>query len=390
MSTGRSVLLSALLLVASASAQDGGPGGPSASTALYVRTDTDKTTVVTPRLRVGTPIGEATRADLVYTVDVWTSASIDIRTSASKPIDAEEPQPVTEQRDELDLSLSHAFTDVTLSANYRYSTEYDYESHGGALTGAYDFADNSAQIALGLRAYFDQVGRAGDPTFEKPSDMVTARGSFTQVLDTQTFLQFVYELTRQQGYLSSPYRFVRIADDVGAIPSTCAYPETIYVPRTLMGCEPENNPDNRLRHAAALHLRRALSQALSVGGSYRFYIDDWELMSHTIGVDGTLAADPGWLLSLGYRFYTQSSAAHYAPFYPAMPLPSYFTSDKELSALSSHRLELEVGRTFELDDPGSELSAVLRAAPSYFVYDEYPLLDSVKALELTLALEVRL
>jgi hypothetical protein len=374
------IVLGALLSSPGAGAQEANV--PSASSAFYIRTDTDQTTVITPRMRVGAPLAEATRFDVVYTVDVWTSASIDIRTSASKA--------VTEQRDEIDASLMHAFTDVTVSGGYRYSTEYDYESHGGALSAAYDFADNNAQLALGARAYFDEVGRAGDPGFSEPSRMLTGRASFMQVLDAQTYLQFVYELTRQDGYLSSPYRYVRIATDVGTIPSTCQYPETAYVERTLRGCELENNPDQRLRHAAALHVRRALSDALSAGVNYRFYIDDWEMTSHTAGIDGALSIEPGWLFALGYRFYAQSSAAHFASFYPERPLPGHYTSDKELSALSSHRLELEVSRGFGLGEPGSELRAVLRGAPTYFIYDEYLLLDSVTALEVTFALEVTL
>src|SRR5689334_10529552 len=68
--------------------------------ALYIRTDTDRTTVIAPRVRGQVAIEEATRLSAVYAVDVWTSASIDIMTSASQV-------PVTEQRDEIDLSVDH-------------------------------------------------------------------------------------------------------------------------------------------------------------------------------------------------------------------------------------------------------------------------------------------
>ncbi|HMI90095.1 MAG TPA: hypothetical protein VK509_01975, partial [Polyangiales bacterium] len=82
-----------------------------AATALYVRTDSDETTVIAPRLHVAAPIEESTRLDLVYTVDVWSSASIDIRTSASRRLGADnrplEQQPVTEQRDEIDAGIEH-------------------------------------------------------------------------------------------------------------------------------------------------------------------------------------------------------------------------------------------------------------------------------------------
>src|SRR5690242_122617 len=96
------------------------------SSAIYVRSDSDETTVVAPRLHAQLPLEETTNLNFTYAVDVWTSASIDIMTSASKV-------PVTEQRDEIDVAVDHAFDDITLSGSYRYSTEPDYLSNGGSL-----------------------------------------------------------------------------------------------------------------------------------------------------------------------------------------------------------------------------------------------------------------
>ena len=100
-------------------------GAQDASTAVYVRSDSDQTTVITPRLRVGGNVSDTTRLDVSYSVDVWTSASIDIRTSASKPI--------TEQRDEINVKLGQEAGDLTLSGGYRHSNEPDYVSNGGSL-----------------------------------------------------------------------------------------------------------------------------------------------------------------------------------------------------------------------------------------------------------------
>jgi len=354
----------------------------SASSAVYVRTDTDQTTVITPRVELGAPITDQTHLDLTYSVDVWTSASVDIRTSASIGVDSNTPSKVTEQRDEIDVALEQAISDVTLGASYRYSVEHDYESNGGGLGGALDFADNSANISLSLRAYFDTIGRAGAPDFEQNSTLYSARLTYTQVIDTKMVAALVYEGGLQEGYLSSPYRFVRFAAADGPLQSTCANPITL--------CLPESNPDSKLRHALGLSARRALSDEISIGANYRFYLDSWDVTSHTIGVDGTLLPADGWLLSLGYRFYTQSSASHFKPFYVAMPLPENYTSDKELSALSSHRLELEVMKHWELDELGSELSTVLLIAPSHFLYHEFLLVDAISALEVTLGFEVKL
>jgi hypothetical protein len=361
-----------LLLVPYSRAQEANP--TSASSSVYVRTDSDHTTVVTPRIRVGAPVADQTRIDLVYTADVWSSASIDIRTSAS--------QVVTEQRDEIDVSLQHVFSDLTVNGTYRYSKEIDYESHGGMLGGTYALANKSASLGLIARAAFDAVGRAGDPTFRRSASTLSAQASFNQVFDPKSFGQLIYELSAQQGYLSSPYRYVRIAMDPGQVPSTCVYP--------VKSCVLENNPGSRLRHAFALNGRRALSNRFSVGANYRFYLDDWHVTSHTIGIDGAWIPGEGWLLALGYRYYRQSAASHYQPFYLALPMPTQYTSDKELTALSSHRIEVELSRTWTLDSHGTELRTVLLAAPSYFAYDDFLPLDHITALDLTVAFEVAL
>lgn len=353
-------------------------GQTTASSALYVRNDSDGTTVITPRISVGAPVSEATRVDAVYTVDVWTSASVDIRTSASKP--------VTEQRDQLDVSLEHAMTDVTFGGSYRYSTEYDYESHGGTLGGSYDFADNNATFALRAQGYFDQVGRAGDPNFKKSASTLGLRASLTQVLTATWLVQGVYEIGVQTGYLSSPYRYVRFSPDNDQSVGTCLPPVSM--------CAPEENPDSRMRHAIGLHTRRALGEAFAFGGGYRFYFDDWSMLSHTVTLEGTWTLGEHWLAAAEYRFYMQNDVGHYKPSYlaPTMmrPAPIYFTRDKELSALTSHRLSIEITRNWSIDDAGGTLNAVLLVAPAYFSYTNFPLLDHITALEATFALEVRL
>lgn len=373
------------VLVSAASAQEG--TGPSVSTALYVRQDSDKTTVVTPRLRVGAQATEQTRLDLVYTVDVWSSASVDIRSAATRK--------VVEQRDEIDASVAHQIGSLNLGGSYRYSTENDYESHGGSLGASLDLAQKNTNLSLTGRAYIDKVWAAGDPHQKWDTSTMTLRASATQNVDADTFVQLVYEITRQAGYLSSPYRFVRFVqqkaldDGTPLDATTCAN----QAGRTLLvHCERENNPKRRLRHAVAVYGRHALSWPLSVGFNYRFYRDDWGLSAHTAGLDGAFTLDDTWLFSAGYRMYFQGDAKHYRPYYGLSPdsTARYYTSDKELSALSSHRLDLELTHTAALDNEGTTVKTVLLAAPTYYSFQNFPLLKSITALEVTLSVEVQL
>jgi hypothetical protein len=344
------------------------------ATALYVRTDSDETLVVAPRLRAQVDVAETTRASAVYAVDVWTSASIDIMASASKV-------PVTEQRDEIDLSVDHETEDMILTVAYRYSTEPDYVSHGVSGGFAYDFADNNATLALGLNGSADDVGKAGDPLFSRPVSTLGARLSFTQVLGRSALAQLIYEAARASGYQASPYRFVAIGGD-----GTCT-----SAARGMGGfgalCVPEVNPGTRLRHAFGAELRHALGERWSVGGAYRFYLDDWGVTSHTVRGEIVWSVDADTLLALRYRLYTQGKADHYQPAYFA--LQEYVTSDKELSPLSSHRVALELDRALRFPDDHL-LTATLSIAPIYFSYSDFIPLDSITAFEINAALVLAL
>lgn len=345
-----------------------------AGTSVYVRTDTDKTTVVAPRWHVGAPVADRTRVDFVYTADVWTSASIDIRTSASK-------RPVTEQRDEINTTVTQEWDDFSLSGTYRYSHEYDYQSHGGTLSGTYAMAEKSTTLDFRLGATFDAVGRAGDQNFNRNVRNMNARLGLTQLIDPYTFVQAAYEVMDSNGFNSSAYRYVGF----GSTNGLCNQPDKMY-------CVPERNPTDRFKHAVFASVRRALGESFSVGLGYRFYLDNWAVSSHTGTVELGWLANPELLIALRYRFYMQASAKHYKKrfeYNDAQNMPA-FSNDKELSAFMSHRLALDVEKEVELDDRGHKLSLVLSIAPSIFMYSNYAPLSQISAVEATLATVFRL
>lgn len=340
-------------------------------TAVYVRTDSDSTTVVSPRVHGSKIVGETTQVDATYAADVWTSASIDIRASASV-------QAVTEQRDELDLSAAHAFEDVSIHAGYRLSIENDYDSNGLSAGLAYDFADNAATLDLSANAIHDVVGRSGQPDFARRLDTLNSRLSFTQVLDPNMFFELTYELALLDGYMSSPYRYVPIGG-------------------TSIGCEDaapclaERVPDARMRHAFALLVRRALGEAVSLGATYRYYTDNWALISQTALAELGWNAGERTLLALHFRYYTQGAVGFYRERYTQFPAPSDFiTHDRELSAMSAQRLGLDLQQRVTLDGDAKMLKVSLDLAGALFHYDEFVGLSSVRALEVTSALVLTL
>jgi hypothetical protein len=359
-----------MLALALFAAPDATRAEDSASAAVYVRGDSDHTTVISPRLRLRSELLADTHVDLVYTVDVWTSASVDIVASAS--------QPVTEQRDELDVGIDHVSGDFTFGAGYRYSIEPDYESHGGSLRIAWELADKAATLAWSLGASSDQVGRVGDERFDEATDTFTTGVSFTQVLDVDSLLQVLYDVAVVRGYQASAYRYVALGGD-GQCRGSAPF------------CLPEQNPRERLRHALALRLRRALGERWSAGAGYRAYLDDWGLVSHTAKADLAWAPERRSTLALSYRFYAQGAADHYKSLYLLGDRAArYFTRDKELSPLSSHRIGLAFDWVWELESGASALRAGLELAPTFYQYDDYPALDRVTAFEATAAIGMEL
>lgn len=337
-----------------------------ATATLHVRNDEDSTTIVSPRARARADVGDASRVELVYTADVWTSASIDIRTAASRVI--------TERRDELSASIGHTIDATTLGGGYRYSTEIDYVSHAGSASVSHDFAQRSATVAVAAYAAKDVVGREGDPSFDRGLGSFGTQLTFSQVLDPDTLAQAGYEVAYLSGYQASPYRFV-------GIDGLCD--------GTALQCVPERVPDRRVRHALLTGVRRALGSRWSAGLSYRYYLDGWQLSSHTIEPVVALTPVDEALLSLRYRFYQQTAASFYRSAYESQGDIRFVTRDRKLSPLQSHRISLDYEHDVALGDAW-ELQWALVAGVSLYRYHDFPGLTDVGALELSAAVGMEL
>lgn len=338
-----------------------------ASSTVYVRVDTDKTTVITPRVSVQAPVDDSTRVDVAYSMDVWSSASIDIRTSASRA--------VTERRDEINAAVTHDFEDASFSLAYRYSYEPDYTSHFVNAGLTFDFADKASTLALGGGVSFDDVGKVGTPSFSRTMRAVNAQATFTQIIDQKTLAQLVYSFGFADGYQSSPYRFIGLGTADGACP------------RLMQEyCLPEHDPDKRSKHAFVLAVGRALSDTLSARLTYRFYIDDWKIMSHTALAELNFLPENDTVIGLRYRFYTQSQAEQYRPKFSQYieRLHEYYSRDKELSKFMNHRLALEAEKTWSVG-VGEKLQTVVSVGPTLYLYDNFLPYKRIWAFEATLS-----
>lgn len=340
--------------------------GVESAASVYARTDTNATTIYSPRVRTRLRFGEGA-IDATYALDSWTGASVDIVTAATGA--------VHEVRQEVNAGASYNFSNVSVGGSYRYSTENDYWSHGGVANLSIDMAQHNTTLAFAAFGASDIVGRAGWASFRRPQRSLGGRASLTQVLGRNAVGQLSYELTRITGYQASPYRFVAIGGQ-----GTCA--------GSAEFCVPESHPHERLRHAVGAYERTALGKYVSLGLRYRFYIDDWQVMSHTMEPDFSFLLGDYGRLSVTYRYYTQGAAYFYLPRYIGEASEQrYVTRDRKLSTLYDNQLGLIYEQGFELGESGGYmLTTGLRASVTRIVYQAFVGLHQVDVLEASLSL----
>ncbi|MGB0678974.1 MAG: DUF3570 domain-containing protein [Polyangiales bacterium] len=337
----------------------------------FVRTDSDGTEVVSPnaaaRFRM---IDNYTYAELGYSADVWSSASVDIRTAATGR--------VSEQRHELRLGLAREYADWVLRGDYRFSHEHDYVAHGGGIGIEHDFAEGNSTLGARFSLAHDTVGRAGDERFSRGLTTAGLHVVFSQVLDPETILQVAYEGVRREGYQASPYRFVGIGGD-----GDCGGSAVL--------CVPEAHPSVRFRHAAVGRVRRALHEAWSLGGDYRFYADDWGLRAHTFMLTLNWLPDDDVTLSLQLRSHVQGAADFYRSRYlDAAQGPSWVSRDRELSSMHTQRAALLYTHSLELSTAGPPVLLTLSPGLTWLHYNAFVGLDEVVAFDMLLSAWVEL
>lgn len=276
------------------------PGDGKATATVGVYADDDDTTVVTSMVDGSVRLPMPVMISAHALVDAVSSASVDIVSAATGRY--------SESRVELGATATGRVADTDATVSYTTSGENDWRSHSIEAGVAHDLARKNTTIALGYGYTHNRVGRAEDPTFERELVIHGGQVALTQVLGPRTLASIAYTVQRSTGYHASPYRYV--SDAMG-------------------GTRPETDPDERLRHAITLRLMRAVGTATSIDASYRFYVDDWGVISHT--ATAAIAHELGDSIDIRVRArgYYQGKAEFYRETY-AMPL-QYMTADRELS-----------------------------------------------------------
>jgi uncharacterized protein DUF3570 len=299
------VRLQLIFVAVAASAAHADPEGDTAT--VVARTsgylDNDHTAISTSTVAVRAKPKDELVVSAHYVADAVSSASVDVVSAATKRW--------TELRSEVQGGLAYVGSALTVSADYIFSHENDWDSHTVSLAVSRDFFHHNLTLGVGGSYVDNRVGRADDMNFHET--MRVGAGSLRAVwVATKTdIFQASYDLGRANGYQASPYRYAFVADSTG-------------VP---IG-HPENVPELRTRHSATLRWNHHLLEDAALRSHARVYVDDWGVRSLTAGSEFVVGLEP-WELAASVRVYAQQHAEFYQDLYDQPRV--FMTADRELS-----------------------------------------------------------
>jgi len=275
-------------------------------------------TVEGPSVLVRKKVGDSLSLSAGYYEDMISSASIDVKLSAS-------PYHETRKQENAGFDFLHGKT--TYSAGYIHSREPDYIADTSYYSVSQDMFGDLTTLTLGYRRGWDQVFRdikvdgviENDPTFKQRAEHRGYALSLSQILTRNTIASFNYELLTDEGYLANPYREIRYLSP-GGVGFTLA---------------PQVYPGTRTSNAGSVQLKYFLPWHAAVTGQYRYFRDTWAIVANTYELDYTQP----WrrlIFDGSLRFYQQTHADFYSDLFPRANYQNFMARDRELAAFHSY------------------------------------------------------
>ncbi len=303
---------------------------------LYHLYDGGGVTIDGPSVLVRKKVGKSVSVVGNYYVDMVSSASIDVITTAS---------PYNEERKQWSLGMDYLRGNTTMRVNYTSSVESDFDANSYAISISQDMFGDLTTLTLTYALGDDLVRRSDDETFEAPLDRQIYGVGITQILTKNLITTLNIETLTEEGFLNNPYRSVRYLDSGSALGYSY---------------EPELYPNTRTSNAVGLRARYFLPYRAALEAEYRYFIDTWDVESHTASL---MYIHPwkDFTFTGKFRYYDQTGAHFYRDVFPRAQATNFRGRDKELSDLTSSTFKLQAAYEFISDDGTAAFGFIKRA-----------------------------
>jgi len=323
----RAGIVASILLVAAAGPAIGDVLPDDRADILYHLYDGGGVTIKGPSILVRKKAGKSVSFVANYYVDMISSASIDVVTTAS---------PYTEEREQLSIGMDYLRGNTTMSISVTNSEESDFTSDSYSFSVSQGMFGDLTTLTLAYSLSNDEVRRSDDDTFVREADRQFYSVGLTQIITRNLIMGLNVETITDEGFLNNPYRTVRYVDSSN--PIGYSYEAELY-------------PNTRTSTAVGIRARYYLPYRAAIQGEYRFFTDTWGILSHTGAISYTHPWG-AWTFTGKYRHYTQDQADFYSDLFPRSEATNFRGRDKELSKFVSQNFRLQASYAFLQDGWG--------------------------------------
>jgi hypothetical protein len=319
-------ILLAACAVCRATAQEGDQMGFT----TYYFTDSGDNRVITTSFRLAKKLVEATVFMIDIELDNVTVPAVTAVTGATRP-QRRKSEPFEKSRGQIIVGVEQGFGAATsVAANVYRSQEVDYVSTAAIATFRQELNNQNTTVVLRGQYNADLVGKILDNGDLEHQKKKTATGALNlaQILSPTTVLDLSYDMAYSWGFQSDPYRRVRV-----------------YATDGTSALTDELHPHARTRHAGTVRCSQMIPGIrAALIGSYRYYMDTWEVKSHTAELKLNKYVVSDLVLGMDYRFYAQTDAWFTRERYtgPEFLLDAYRTADYKLKRFSSNNVGLSL------------------------------------------------
>lgn len=245
----------------------------------------------------------------------------------------------------LNWTLSNDKTGNAFGLTASYSHEFDYQSFGGGLNLTLLSKDKNTQFDLKAQAFLDTwkvilpvelrppgYGSGSEhedrrPVDHRPRNSFSTSLSLSQVITQRLQVALIVEPSYQKGLLATEYQRVYFNGnfDAGVGPTNSVFNERI-----------ESLPGSRYKLPIAARLNYFLDDHFIIRAFYRYYTDNWGIKAHTAELELPVKLTSFVSVSPYYRYNKQQGTRYFAPYGQHSPGETYYTSDYDLSTLTSN------------------------------------------------------
>lgn len=297
---------------------------------------TEFLTNIAPSIIVNVPLDEVQSISLNGGVDFYSSASsdninnpylLDNHVSSASAHDARSYATLGYKR-------KNKPQHTTIGYTAGFSHEYDVNSYQIGMSWSKTSKDENQEISLKGSYYFDdwkviypiEWRNSTDqflPTDKRHTVTLSATGS--TVLNKRMNIALTTDVIFQKGILNTPFHRVYFVGEEKA--------------------RIEKLPGQRVKFPIGLRFNYHVTDFLILKSFYRYYFDTWGLTGNTISLEAPLKLGNSFRLYPFYRYHSQTGARYFAPFEGHSADAMFYTSDYDLSTLTSQKYGL--GFSFE-------------------------------------------